>query len=121
MALIQRGKTWWIDFTAPDGRRIRQSARTQNKREAEEYHDSLKTECWRRYQLKEKPRKLWQEAVVQWLHEHQHKRTHKADISKLKWIDSYLRDKYLDEIDRELIESIAEAKEAEVNLTKIEP
>lgn len=113
MSLYKRGEVWWITFTAPNGQRIRQSAQTQNRKEAEEYHDTLKTEYWRRYKLKEKPRRIWQEAVVQWLKETSHKRTHEGDIRKLKWIDPHLRDKYLDEIDRELIESVAEAKEKE--------
>jgi len=113
MSLYKRGEVWWFAFTAPNGQRVRKSTQTQNRKEAEEYHDRLKSEYWRRYKLKEKPRRLWQEAVVQWLYEHQHKRTHETDIRKLKWIDPYLRDKYLDDIDRELIDSIAEAKEAD--------
>lgn len=113
MALYKRSNVWWTRFTDPKGQRIRRSTRTEDKQQAQEYEDTLKAELWRQCQLKEKPRRLWQEAVVQWLHEHQHKRTHEADIRKLKWIDPYLRDRYLDGIDRELIESIAEAKEVE--------
>lgn len=113
MSLYKRGEVWWIRFTAPNGQRICESAQTKNRKEAEEYHDKLKSEYWRRYKLKEKPRRLWQEAVVQWLRESTHKRTHDRDISKLQWLDQFLRDKYLDEIDRALIESIAEVKEEE--------
>lgn len=113
MSLYKRGEIWWIAFTAPNGQRIRESAQTRNKQEAQEYHDRYKAETWRRCKLKEKPRRTWQEAVVKWLQERSHKRTQDKDIRQLRWIDPFLREKYLDEIDRDMIESIAEAKEAE--------
>jgi len=113
MSLRKRGKTWWVDFTAPNGQRIRKPTGTGDKTQAQEYHDWLKAEYWRQCKLKEPPRRTWQEAAVKWLHERSYKRTHQGDISKLKWCDQHLRGKYLDEIDRELIESIAAAKEAE--------
>jgi len=87
--------------------------RTEDKQQAQEYEDTLKAELWRRCQLKEKPRRLWQEATVKWLKETEHKRTHKKDISTLKWLDPHLRDVYLDEIDRDLVERIAMHKEAD--------
>ena len=37
MSLYKRGETWWVDFTAPNGRRIRRSARTTDKQLAKEY------------------------------------------------------------------------------------
>lgn len=49
---------------------------------------------------------------MKWLKEHEHKRSLKGDVEKLRWIDGFLKDHFLDEIDRELIESIAHAKEA---------
>ena len=42
MSLFKRGKTWWIDFTTPGGKRIKRSAKTKVKREAQEYHDKLR-------------------------------------------------------------------------------
>ncbi len=113
MALYKRGEIWWIRFTAPNGQRIRKSTGTKNKTLAEEYHDTLKLESWRNQQLKERPRRKWEDGVVKWLHEHSHKRTHKQDIARLRWIDPFLRGQYLDEIDRDLIETVAEAKEAD--------
>ena len=110
--LKKRGQIWHIDKVIC-GQRICRSTGTQSKNEAQEFLAQLEAETWRCAKLKEKPRRSWQEATVQWLGETGHKRTHQGDIDKLKWIDPYLRGKYLDEIDRELIESIARAKEAE--------
>ena len=47
MALYKRGNTWWVRFTTPDGREVRRSARTERKRDAQEFHDRLKAETWR--------------------------------------------------------------------------
>lgn len=110
--LKKRGQIWHIDKIIC-GKRICESTRTRSKTEAQEYLAQREAEIWRCAKLKEKPRKTWQEAAVRWLEETSHKRTHQGDIQKLRWINPYLRDKYLDAIDRDMIESIARAKEAE--------
>jgi integrase len=113
MSLYKRGNTYWVRFTAPGGKRVRRSAGTSDRAQAQEYHDRLKAEAWRVHKLGDRPRRRWPEAVVQWLRETNHKRTHEGDKRQLRWLDPFLRDRYLDEIDRELIETIAEAKAAE--------
>ena len=67
MSLHKRGKTYWVDFTSPNGTRIRRSARTEDKKQAQEFEDRLKADLWRIQQLGEKPRRTWQEAVMRWL------------------------------------------------------
>ncbi|HSG89822.1 MAG TPA: site-specific integrase [Pseudomonadales bacterium] len=113
MSLYKRGSTFWVRFTAPNGQRIRCSAGTADRAQAQEYHDRLKADAWRIHKLGDRPRRQWQEAVVQWLKETSHKRTHEGDKAKLRWLDPFLRDRYLDEIDRDLVETVAAAKEAE--------
>ena len=63
MAIRKRGAVWWVDFTIPSGERVRRSAETDNKIEAQEYHDRLKAEAWRQDKLEEAPRRTWNEAV----------------------------------------------------------
>ncbi|MCW8887034.1 MAG: tyrosine-type recombinase/integrase, partial [Motiliproteus sp.] len=113
MALYKRGNTWWVSFTSPGGQRIRRSAGTEDKTLAQEYHDRLRHEAWRIHQLGEKPRRTWQEAVVRWLADTKEKADHQKDVGKLKWLDQFLRDKYLDEIDRDLIDEIGRIKRDE--------
>lgn len=115
MALYKRGKTWWVSFTSPSGERIRSSARTEDKTQAQEYHDRLKAELWRKHQLGEKPRRTWQEAVVRWHREKEHKADIGKDIAKFKWFHPYLGHRYLDEIDRDLVDRIAETKRDEAS------
>lgn len=49
MSLRKRGNTWWIDVTTPSGQRIRESAETPDRKAAQEYHDRVKAEAWRRH------------------------------------------------------------------------
>lgn len=115
MSLYKRGSVWWVRFTAPNGERISRSAGTSEKQQAQEYHDRLKAELWRVHKLGEKPRRTWQEAVVRWLQDTDHKADHGKDVAKLRWLDVYLSDRYLDEIDRDLIDRIGQAKKQEAS------
>jgi integrase len=113
MAIYRRGTTWWVRFTAPNGQRIRRSAGTEDKQKAQEYHDRLKAEQWRVYQLGEKPRRTWQEAAVRWLRDRDYKADHLRDKAKLRWLDRHLGGLYLDEISRDVIDRLADTKKCE--------
>jgi len=113
MSLIKRGNTWWVDFVAPNGERIRRSTGTEQEILAQEYHDRLKAELWRVHRLGERPRHTWSEAVVRWLKEQSHKATIETDKIHLRWLDQYLGAKTLDAINRDLIDKIKDAKSAE--------
>jgi len=113
MSLYKRGSTWWIDFTTPSGERIRRSADTSNKVEAQELHDRLKAEHWRLQKLGEQPKRTWDEATSKWLQETGHKRTHHEDVLKLDWLRHFLRNRMLAEISRDEIAAIGAHKRAE--------
>ena len=112
MSLKRRGKegTWWVRFTAPSGKRICQSAKTTDRRQAEEYEARLKTQLWRVHQLGDKPRYTWEQAVVRWLHEQRDKTTVQSDVYNLRLLDRHMRGLHLDEISRPLIDSITESR-----------
>ena len=110
MSLYKRGSTWWIRFTTPSGERIRCSAGSANKAQAQELHDRLKSDAWRVERLGEKLKYTWDDAGYKWLLETQHKATHDSDKAKLRWLQSYLRGKPLLEIDRTLVAKIGETK-----------
>ena len=113
MSLRKRGSVWFIDFRAPSGERIRQSTETENKAQAQELHDRLKSETWRVQKLGQQPKRIWQDAVVRWSKETAHKATHDEDIAKLRWLDKFLAGTELTAINRALIDRITEAKQAE--------
>ncbi len=110
MSLFKRGEVWWVRFTAPNGKRIRQSTGTPDKQAAQEYHDRLKAKWWRIAKLGKRPDYLWQDAVIKWLKEKAHKSSLKKDREIFRWVDPYLRDKLLTEINRQVLDEIAERK-----------
>ena len=67
--LHRRGDSpfWWIDVVLPNGRRIRRSTRTQDRKEAQALLSKLKHESFREAHLGVKPRRTWQEAVIRYL------------------------------------------------------
>lgn len=113
MSLRKRGTVWWIDFVAPNGERIRRSAGTESKAQAQELHDKLKAEAWRICQLGERPRRSWNDAVVRWLKEQGHKASIEADKIHLRWLDRHLGGRGLGTINRALIDRITQAKLSE--------
>jgi integrase len=113
MSLYKRGAVWWIRFTAPDGREVRETAQTADRRKAQEYHDRRKAELWRIAKLGERPRRTWQEAVVRWLDERPDHRGRANVLGYLRRIDPLFGDRYLDEIGRDQIDRlIAERRRA---------
>lgn len=115
MSLIKRGNTWWIDFTTPAGERIRRSAGTSNKTQAQEFHDKLKMESWRVQKLGDKPKRTWDDAAYKWLMETQYKKSHLDDISRITWFQRYFRGALLDDITRDLIAQVADIKAKETS------
>ena len=116
MSLYKRNNLWWVRFTTPSGQRVRRPTGTDNKQKAQEFHDGLRAEIWKIQKLGEKPRHVWEEAVVRWLKEKAHKATIHADKMHFRWLDQYLRGKVLSSINRDLIDRLIEARQAE-NIT----
>ena len=115
MSIFKRGSTWWIDFTTPRGKRIRCSAQTEKREEAQELHDKLKNEAWRTSRLRERPRYTWDEAAVRWLDEKSGLASIPDVMSMLRWLQPYMRGRFLDEIDRDFIETIAKERKKDVS------
>lgn len=113
MSLKKRNEIWWVDFTSPNGERIRRSTGTENKVQAQEFHDQLKAEFWRVQKLGDKPNQTWDQACVRWLTETQHKSSYHDDVSKIKWLQNFLRGRVLSKITREEIIAIGEFKKNE--------
>ena len=58
---------WWIDVVLANGRRLRESTRTENRAEAEALLAKLKHEAYEEERFGIKPKRSWQEAVVRFL------------------------------------------------------
>ncbi len=104
---------WYIDVNTPDGRRLRQSTSTRNKEQAQELHDRVKADLWRQSRLRDKPDRLWKEAVVKYLEEKQHKRSLRNDQEAFRWLDPYFGKKRLSDINRDEIHRVRDIKRNE--------
>ncbi len=71
--------------------------------------------------LEEKLRHTRQEAVVRWLADTKEKADHSKDIGKLKCLGEPLGDKHLDQIDRDLIDTIGRLKRDESSPSTANP
>ena len=110
MALYKRNNTWWISINHL-GQRVQKSTGTSIKKEAQQFHDKLKADLWKINYLNEKPKRTWQEAVVRWLAESQHKRSLDDDKANLRWLDAFLKGFTLNEITRDILDKITLAKQ----------
>ncbi|MBU2741547.1 site-specific integrase [Acidithiobacillus albertensis] len=113
--LYKRGNKYWIDFTTPDGQRIRRSAGTTDKGQAQELHDRLKGEAWRQVELGSLPRMTWDDAGLRWLDERRDKASLDKDMIELAWLQTYFRGRFLEELDRNRIQSVLEIKRKETS------
>lgn len=113
MAIRKRGKTWWIDITAPGGQRIRQSAETADRKAAQELHDRLKNELWRQAKLGDKPKYTWEDAALRWLNEQSHKASIRDDAKKIEFLTPFFRHLPLTELSWDRMQEVVEGQKGD--------
>jgi integrase len=108
MRVYQRGKRgiWWVDFTV-DGERVKRSSGTTEKRAAEEFAATAASNLWREKRLGEAPRVTWDDAVVAWLAEHQHRKSIEEIKRVLRWLTVRLQGRTLASITDGAIRDLA--------------
>ncbi|GAA3582961.1 site-specific integrase [Gibbsiella greigii] len=107
MSLFRRGEVWYTSFTTPNGKRVKQSLGTKDKRQAAEFHDKLKAEAWRVSKLGEIPGMLFDEACVRWLQEKAHKKSLDDDKSRNKfWLSHFSGMQLRDVTERQIYSAI---------------
>lgn len=111
MAIKKRGQHYYVRFKFK-GKEIYRSAGTGSKQKALEFEANLKKQLWDLQYLDKKPEKLWIEAVERYLLEST-KKTLNDDVFIIKWLEPFLKDKTLSEINKTLIEEIKQEKLSE--------
>ena len=111
MSLFKRkdSSVYWIKIIV-NGRTVQKSTGTPDKQKAQELHDKLKAQLWEETKLGAKQQHTWNEAVVRWLDETQHKASRKDDLMHLRWLDPYLAGRSLNEINRDCLTSLVQTK-----------
>lgn len=103
MALVKRGDTYWLDVQI-NGKRVRESLKTGDKKEASRLHDIRRGELWRIGVGGEKPRKTLVDAFVRWLREKDSKRSLSDDQDKVRYFSQRLGHLQLSDLTRDAIE-----------------
>lgn len=114
MSLFKRGDSpyWWVKFSL-NGRRVQQSTGTSERAQAQEFHDKLKAALWEQHRLGVKPRRSWKEAVVRYIAETKHKRSHDKDLAHLRWLDRHFGSLSLNEITRDRVDEVKQIRLSE--------
>lgn len=114
MALYKRSnsKLWWIRITV-NGREIRRSTGTSDKKLATEFEAKFTEEQWRKTRLGERPRYCWEQAVERYLLERAELPSIEDYKLHLRSLHKHLYGKFLDEISRDVLDHVARARKAE--------
>lgn len=106
---------WWINATLPNGQRIRQSAGTENRDDAEALLAKLKLDAYRGHHFGLKPERSWREAVVRYLELKRSLRSH-SDLQRIcRMLDPYLGDMMLNQIDGDVIWRVVQGESKKGN------
>lgn len=106
----QDSRFWWIATTLPNGKRIRQSAGTENRQDAEALLAKIRLEAFREHHFGFKPQRSWQEAVVRYLTIKANLRSYR-DVNRIcRMLDPYLRSLTLNQINGDVIWSVVQGQ-----------
>lgn len=86
----KKSGVYHVDFRTPSGQRVRCSANTTDRAEAEEYHDTLKAQFWRQQMLGDRPNRIFEEAAVRFLRESTGQRDYTAKARHVEyWLGKF--------------------------------
>lgn len=115
--LFKRKKYWYYKFTVK-GKTVYRSTGTSDKEKAQVIAAKAYSDACNQLRFNEKPRYLWQDAVIRWLNESEN-RSIETEKYHLRWLSQHLDDIYLDEIDQNIIEGIIQSKLKEAGTTRV--
>jgi integrase len=109
MLFKRKGSKYWHYKFTICGKTVFRSTGTEDKTKAQEIADKAKAQAHDTIKMGEKPRYLWQAAVIRWISESE-KKSIETDKYHLKWLRTFLDDVYIDDINEALIEKIIAEK-----------
>jgi integrase len=94
---------WWISCTLPNGKRIRQSAGTEDRNEAEALLANITLSAYKEQHFGIKPQRSWQDAVVRFLEVKSHLKDVKQYRGQCRNLDVYLGKMMLNQINGDVV------------------
>lgn len=109
MSLYRVGRIWYVDITVAGLPRLRESAGTDDRGQAQEYHDQKRAQLWRQGKLGESPavQATWRAASELWTED---RARQKEDLYRLRWLTQRLGDKPLTSLTVDLLETVLKPK-----------
>lgn len=99
----RRGSTnWWCKISVA-GNETRQSTKTTDREQAEEFEHRERERLWRLHKLGDKSAVRWTEVAQRWMKETT-KRSKKMDTMILAWLEPHIGDEPISSLDRDAIE-----------------
>ncbi len=110
MSLFRRPNSphWWVRFQL-DGREVRLSTRTSDRRQAEAYETVARNRAYEQIRLGHRPDYPWKDAAARWLRETS-KRSKDVDRRIIAWFSQHLADATVQSITREVVEALRRLK-----------
>jgi hypothetical protein len=106
---------WWIDVILPNGVRVRQSAKTEDRQQAVALLAKFKVDAFKQSAFGVKQRRSWQEAVVRYLALKSNLRSIE-DVRRIcRKLDPVLGKLMLDRIDGDVVCKVIEHEQAKGN------
>lgn len=102
MSLFRRGDVWYGSYTTKEGKRIKESLGTTDRKQAQELHDQRKAELWRIERLGDFPNVTFDDACMRWLEEKAQKKSLDSDKGRMGF--------WLNHFEGVLLKDITEAK-----------
>lgn len=103
-------KSWWISTTLPNGKRLRQSAGTENREDAEALLAKLTLDAYRAAHFGFKPERSWQEAVVRYLEVKASLKSYRDTRRICRNLHCYLGELMLNHINGDVVWSIIQGE-----------
>lgn len=100
---------WFVDINI-EGKRVRRSTGTKDRKAAQEYHDRLKADLWRQESFGDAPQRSWDDAVKKFIADKADKKSLEHDKAMLRWALPFLRGKMLTEINQQMIDKLIEER-----------
>lgn len=97
MSLYKRGGVWWITVTV-NGKRVRCSSRTHDRKRAQKLHDEIRADAW-----KKKSGKSFFDVAEDWLAAEQRD---PSDAYRLKKLKTLYRDRQVSSVTAESLEAV---------------
>lgn len=115
MSLYKRkdSRYYWVKLAVKGQKPIQESTGTADKQQAREYEAKRLNELWEQSRLGIKPKYFWEEAVVKYIEETMHNKSHPTDLVHFRWLSPHLDGKYLNDINRSLLDRITSIRKNE--------